>query len=149
MINLISELQLDWRCRILDQGSNIVLSVVLVKGDAHGSHVLAVTYEFGDVILHLNCVICDLELSISTIVVIDERNLTSGGIVIKILELLGRPSKLCCRSITERSVSFLGGLLLVNIVLLMKILEHRVLFIELTLFQFISTDIRRTLIGAS
>lgn len=74
--------------------------MVLVKVDAHGSHVLTVTYEFGDVILHINCVICDLEFTISTVVVIDERNLTSGGIVIKILELLGRPSKLW-GSITE------------------------------------------------
>ena len=91
--------------------------MVLVKINTHSSHILAVTNEFGEVILNEDCVISDLELTISTIVVFDKRYLTSCRIVIKILELLGRPSKLC-GSITERSVSFLGGLLLINIVLL-------------------------------
>lgn len=68
--------------------------MVLVKFDTHCPHILAVADKFLNVILYIDCVILDGRLTISTVIIIDKRNLSSCRIVIKILEFLGWPSKL-------------------------------------------------------
>ena len=116
--------------------------MVLVKFDTHCPHILAVADKFLNVILYIDCVILDGRLTISTVIIIDKRNLSSCRIVIKILEFLGWPSKLW--AVTKRCIVFLSGwaMLIHHFVLLLKIKEHGAAIIELTLFICVigSTD---------
>ena len=66
--------------------------MVLVEVNTHSSHVLAVADEFLDIILDIDCVVFDLRLTISIVIIFDKGNFSSCMIIIKILELVGWPS---------------------------------------------------------